>query len=87
MVNRGCAMRQRVKIAERTKEKKEKTTDTQTCHHYWVIEVANGPRSFGTCKFCGEKKEFLNAFPTYNPLKKGSVFQMPKLLNVKVDKD
>lgn len=80
-------MRQRVKVAEKTKEKQEKQTEkpmnNQTCHHYWVIEVANGPSSFGTCKFCGEKKEFLNAFPTYNPLKKGNLFQMPKLLNFK----
>lgn len=83
-------MRQRVKTAVKLKEEKaipaEKTTETQTCHHYWVIEVANGPRSYGTCKYCGEKKEFLNAFPTYNPLKKGNLFQMPKLLNVKVDR-
>ena len=80
-------MRQRVKVAENTKEKKEEQTEKQACHHYWVIEVANGRSSFGTCKYCGEKKEFLNAFPTYNPLKKGNLFQMPKLIHVKVDKD
>ena len=42
MVNRGCVMRQRVKVKERIDEKTEK----QACHHFWVIEVANGPSSY-----------------------------------------
>jgi hypothetical protein len=77
-------MRQRVKVEERIEEKTEK----QACHHFWVIEVANGPSSFGTCKYCGEKEEFLNAFPTINPLKKnGNPLQLPKLPNIEIDKD
>ncbi len=76
-------MRQRVKVAERV----EQETEKQTCHHFWVIDVANGPSSFGKCKYCGEKKEFLNAFPTFNPLKKMSnPLRLPKLLNVEMDK-
>ena len=43
------------------------------CHHYWIIEVANGPTSIGECKYCGEHREFQNAFPTFNPLRKGHV--------------
>jgi hypothetical protein len=29
-------------------------------NHYWVIDPPNGPISIGTCKKCGEKKEFSN---------------------------
>jgi hypothetical protein len=77
-------MRQRVKVKERIEEKET----TQTCQHYWVIEVANGPSSYGTCKYCGEKKKFLNGFPTFNLLKKnGSFLKLPKLSKIKVDKE
>jgi len=58
------------------------------CGHYWIIEVANGPCSVGKCKYCGETREFLNAFPTYNPLKKNSnPLTLPKLPDVKIDKE
>jgi hypothetical protein len=75
-------MRQKVK--ERIQEKTEK----QPCHHFWVIEVANGPGSIGTCKYCGETKEFLNAYPTFNPLKKnGNPLNLPKMHDVEIEKD
>ncbi|MGD0780250.1 MAG: hypothetical protein ABR954_05665 [Dehalococcoidales bacterium] len=77
-------MRQRVK----TKEMVEEKTEKQACHHFWVIEVANGPSSIGTCKYCGETKEFFNAFPTFNPLKKnGNPLRLPKLPSIEIDKD
>jgi hypothetical protein len=56
-------------VEERTAQKE---TGDQ-CHHYWIIEVANGPTSMGECKYCGERREFQNAFPTFNPLRKGRV--------------
>lgn len=59
----------------------------EQCHHYWVIEVANGPASRGTCKHCGAAKEFLNAFPEYNPLKKSAAanpLTLPKMPEVEV---
>ena len=31
------------------------------CVHHWAIEVANGPVSNGTCKHCGEEKDFENS--------------------------
>ena len=75
-------MRHRIKVKEKLSEKKEKAT----CHHYWVIEVANGPRSVGTCKYCGETREFFNAFPTFNPLRKNSnPLALPKLPVVEID--
>lgn len=32
------------------------------CVHHWVIEPPNGAVSQGSCKSCGEKKEFRNSF-------------------------
>lgn len=76
-------MRQRVKVATKIAENQEKPV----CHHYWVIEVANGPSSVGKCKYCGETKEFLNAFPVFNPLRKnGSPLKLPKLPDVEMEK-
>ena len=54
------------------KEKAGPQDRKEECRHYWVIEVANGPVSKGVCKYCGAKKEFFNAFPEYNPLKKNT---------------
>jgi hypothetical protein len=31
-----------------------------TCMHYWMIEPHHGPTSFGSCHFCGTKREFIN---------------------------
>ena len=58
----------------------------EQCHHYWFIDVANGPTSGGTCKNCGARKEFLNAFPEYNPLRKpANPLALPKIQEVAVD--
>jgi hypothetical protein len=82
MVDKGCVMKQRIK--ERVHEKPEQ----EQCHHYWVIEVANGPKSCGKCKYCGEVREFLNAFPAFNPMKKNSnPLTLPELPEVEVDED
>ena len=32
-----------------------------TCEHYWIIDAANGPTSIGTCRKCGEQREFSNS--------------------------
>ena len=32
------------------------------CAHHWVIDAASGPVSRGTCKMCGEMREFQNSF-------------------------
>jgi hypothetical protein len=76
-------MKKNVKVIEQEKEATE-----QKCHHFWVIDVANGPCSVGKCKFCGEKKEFMNAFPTFNPLRKNSnPLTLPKIPDVEIDKE
>ncbi|OGO18641.1 MAG: hypothetical protein A2Z15_05520 [Chloroflexi bacterium RBG_16_50_11] len=79
-------------MKERTGEKVKVQVQVQLkpeqCHHYWVIEVANGPASQGECKHCGLKKEFLNAFPEYNPLRKSkSPLSLPELPEVEVAED
>jgi len=62
------------------KETETKKPEKQPCHHFWVIEVANGPSSMG--------KEFLNSFPTYNPLKKNSnPLNLPKMQKVDIEKE
>ena len=77
-------MRDKIKEKEKSQAKPSKST----CGHYWIIEVANGPRSLGTCKYCGETREFLNAFPTYNPLRKNSSpLTLPKLPDVEIDEE
>jgi hypothetical protein len=74
-------MTNKVKEKEKTVAKPQK----EACRHFWVIEVANGPVSGGRCKYCGAKKEFFNAFPEFNPLKKGAnPFSLPKLRSVPV---
>ena len=40
------------------------------CKHFWMIETADGPTSMGTCKYCGEEKEFLNWMPDILAAKK-----------------
>jgi hypothetical protein len=74
----------KVKVADILENKVEEPA----CHHFWVIEVANGPRSVGKCKVCGKTKEFFNAFPDFNPMRrKGSPLDLPKLPEVEMDKD
>ena len=31
------------------------------CHHHWVIDAPNGPKSLGHCKLCGRTRKFLNS--------------------------
>ena len=40
----------------------EKRTE-DGCHHYWIIELPNGPTSRGRCKYCGLEREFDNLGP------------------------
>jgi len=57
------------------------------CHHYWIIESADGPTSKGVCKFCGAEKEFYNSVPSVPvvPKKANHVFDLPAMLQVEMD--
>ncbi len=72
----------------KVKVKVQTQVHQEPCRHYWVIEVANGPVSRGQCKYCGERKDFLNAFPEFNPLRRGAnPLNLPKLPDVAVDEE
>jgi hypothetical protein len=80
-------MKQKVKEITVSKTREEKVSDDK-CPHFWDIEAANGPSSMGVCRFCGETREFLNAFPDFNPLRRrNSPLDLPKMPDVKVDED
>ncbi len=75
-------------MSGKVKEKVKTQTQKEPCRHFWVIEVANGPVSRGQCKLCGERKDFCNAFPEYNPLRKGpNPLKLPELPAVEVEND
>lgn len=44
-------------VLERVEKRKQ---IKETCRHHWIIEAALGPTSEGVCKFCGERRIFLN---------------------------
>lgn len=74
--------------------KQDNITDIETdeieeeqCPHYWVIEIANGPKSRGQCKYCGEIRDFHNSIVDLNdPRRKSNPLNLPKLSKVKLDK-
>jgi len=45
----------------------EKPVHKAECQHFWLIEPALGPTSQGICKYCGQKKTFLNIVEDNQP--------------------
>ena len=60
----------RQKYEEVIEETIEETEDENRCNHFWVIEVANGPKSRGECKICGESQVFYNSITNLNDPKR-----------------
>jgi hypothetical protein len=52
-------------VLEKTIEKPVRKT--ATCQHFWLIDPAFGPTSRGVCKYCGQKKIFLNIVEDNQP--------------------
>lgn len=77
-------MRQKANEAEKNKMEEDQ------CHHFWVIEIANGPKSRGECKYCGETKIFHNSLASVaavnDPKRKVNLLELPKMSKVKLDK-
>jgi hypothetical protein len=74
-------------MRHRVKEIDENETEEEQCHHFWVIEIANGPCSRGQCKYCGEVREFQNSITDFNnPRRKANLLNLPKMSKVKLDK-
>ncbi len=71
----------------RIKEKNQDNTDQDECHHYWIIEIANGPKSRGVCKHCGETRNFFNSISDFTGLKrKANPLKLPRMPKVELDK-
>jgi hypothetical protein len=82
--DREYMMRQKVRV----KEKTENHVASEQCHHYWIIEMANGPKSRGVCRYCGEARDFFNSMPDFSVLKRNSnPLGLPKMPDVKLDED
>ena len=74
-------------MRQNVKEKEPDSIPQEQCHHYWVIEVANGPTSRGECKYCGETRDFFNSITEFtHPKRKANILDLPKLPKVKLDK-
>jgi hypothetical protein len=77
-------MRRKVKVKERNKD----YVAGEPCRHYWIIEMANGPKSRGVCKYCGESRDFLNAMPDFTvPKRKTNPLDLPEMPEVDIDED
>jgi hypothetical protein len=74
-------------MRQRVKEIEKEPADAGRCHHFWIIEIANGPKSHGECKYCGETKDFYNSIVDLNdPRRKNNPLNLPKMSRVKLDK-
>jgi len=77
-------MSRKLKVKEEIREYRP----VEDCHHFWIIESANGPKSRGVCKYCGERREFFNTIPDINsPKRKGSPLDLPMVEKVKLEKE
>ena len=75
-------------MRQRVKDKGEESKKTNGCAHFWVIESADGPTSQGICKYCGEKKGFINIMPNPADLKRGAnPLKSPDLPKVDLDEE
>ena len=77
-------MRRKVKA----KERNEEYVAREQCSHYWIIEMASGPKSRGVCKYCGESRDFMNAMPVFTvPKRNTHPLDLPEMPEVEVDED
>ena len=71
------------------KDRPEEQLAKEGCQHCWIIELANGPTSEGSCKFCGAKKIFFNSMPDYFSMARGNAnpLKLPKMPGIEFDKE
>jgi hypothetical protein len=50
-----------VNIVEQERPAEELVPEAPVCRHHWRIESPNGATSVGSCKRCGEVREFQNS--------------------------
>jgi len=56
------------------------------CCHHWVIDTASGPTSQGTCRLCGESREFRN-FSTDVFWKRETLVEAPPPVEMIIDEE
>ena len=75
-------------MRQKVKERARRDLAGEECHHYWIIEIANGPKSRGECKYCGQTRYFLNSIPGPAPPKRNTnPLDLPKLSGVEMAED
>ncbi len=75
-------------MKQKVKEKIEEKPAEEQCHHYWEIEIANGPKSRGICQYCGEARVFFNSISAFNELKRDThPLDLPRMPDVELDED
>jgi hypothetical protein len=75
-------------MKHKVREKNRDYVADDECRHYWIIEVANGPKSRGVCRYCGASRDFLNSIPDINPPKRRSnPLDLPEISEVEVGED
>jgi len=75
-------MKNKVKVAVET----QNDIPEATCHHFWIIESANGPKSRGICKYCGERRDFFNSAPAEPVVKHHNhPLELPKIAEVELE--
>ena len=75
-------------MRQKVKERPGERVVAEGCHHYWVIEMANGPRSRGVCKYCGEERIFFNSIQALSKVKHEThPLDLPKISEVELDED
>ncbi len=52
---------QQTPVVEREQAEEVQEEEVPRCRHHWVIESPQGATSMGTCKVCGEVREFRNS--------------------------
>ena len=75
-------------MSNKVKEKTGNEVAQDECRHYWIIEMANGPKSRGVCKNCGKARDFLNTIPEITiPKRRAHPLDLPEMPDVEINKD
>jgi hypothetical protein len=75
-------------MRQKIKEKAHDYAVKGKCNHYWIIEIANGPKSRGVCRYCGASRDFLNSIPDLNaPKRRTNPLDLPEISEVELDED
>ena len=75
-------------MRRKVKEKIREYVANDQCRHYWIIEVADGPKSRGVCQYCGETRDFLNSMQHLTvPKRKTNPLDLPEMPEVELDDD